>query len=197
MRVLGLVLIVAAALWRILAVSSPELANFAPLMALAFCGGVYFQSRWMWLVPFAALGLSDLYINHYYAVQFHYPFPLREWFVRLLCFAAGLGLGRLASRRRSWLNLLSGILGSSVLFYLVTNTASWLGWSGELDYAQTFAGWWQAMTVGLPQYAPTLFFFRNTFASDLLFTAGFALAMEYAALRRGEFSLFGSSRQRA
>ena len=42
--------------------------------------------------------------------------------MRLLCFAAGLGLGRLASRRRSWLNLLSGILGSSILFYLVTNT---------------------------------------------------------------------------
>ena len=53
------------------------------------------------------------------------------------------------------------------------------------------------MTVGLPQYAPTLTFFRNTFTSDLLFTAGFALAMEYVALRRGEFSLFGGARQRA
>ena len=47
------------------------------------------------------------------------------------------------------------------------------------------------MTVGHPQYYPTLFFFRNTLVSDLLFTACFALAMEYASLRRGEPSLLG------
>jgi len=147
----------------------------------------------MWLVPFVALGLSDFYLDRYYAAQFHYDFPLAEWLVRLLCFAAGLGLGRLASRRRSWLNLLGGILGASVLFYLVTNTVEW---RGDMGYVHSLAGWWQALTVGHPQYAPTLYFFRNTFASDLLFTAGFALAMEYVALRRGEFSLLDGARQR-
>jgi hypothetical protein len=45
------------------------------------------------------------------------------------------------------------------------------------------------VTVGHPQYYPTLFFFRNTLLSDLLFTAGFSLAVEYALLRRGEASL--------
>jgi len=186
MRVSALILILGAAAWRILAVHSPELSNFAPLMALAFCGGVYFRSWTMWLVPFAALGLSDLYLDHYYSVQYHYAFPFAEWLIRLLCFAAGLGFGRLAARHRSWFSLLGGILGASVLFYIVTNTAEW---RGDLGYAQTLAGWWQAMTIGHPQFAPTYTFFRNTFASDLLFTAGFALAMEYGALRRGEFSL--------
>ncbi len=66
---------------------------------------------------------------------------------------------------------------SSLLFYLVTNTDSWLGDAG---YSHDAAGWWQAMTVGHPEFPPTLYFFRNTLVSDLLFTAVFALAMEYA-----------------
>jgi len=70
----------------------------------------------------------------------------------------------------------------------VTNSASW--W-GDFAYARTVAGWWQALTVGHPGLPSTLYFFRNTFVSDLLFTAAFALAMEYAALREGKFSLLG------
>ncbi len=53
-------------------------------------------------------------------------------------------------------------------------------------------GWWQAVTVGHPQFYPTLFFFRNTLMSDLLFTGCFAVAMEYApSLRKGASSLLG------
>ena len=75
-----------------------------------------------------------------------------------------------------------------MLFYLVTNTASW---ASDAGYAHDAAGWWQAVTVGHPEFYPTLFFFRNTLLSDLLFTAGFAVAMEYALLRKGETSLLG------
>ncbi|MFA5056849.1 MAG: DUF6580 family putative transport protein, partial [Opitutaceae bacterium] len=71
-------------------------------------------------------------------------------------------------------------LGGSLLFYFATNTASFLG---DAFYAKTLTGWWQAMTVGHPEFPPTLFFFRNTMVSDLLFTATFALAMEWTALR--------------
>jgi hypothetical protein len=58
-------------------------------------------------------------------------------------------------------------------------------------YARSAAGWWQALTVGHPEYYPTIFFFRNSLVSDLLFTGCFALLMEYASLRRGEASLLG------
>jgi hypothetical protein len=47
------------------------------------------------------------------------------------------------------------------------------------------------MTIGHPQFAPTLSFFRNTLVSDLLFTGLFALAMEAAARRKGAPSLLG------
>lgn len=183
----ALVILVLAAAWRIFALHVPALSNFSPLMALAFCGGVYFRGRWLWLVPLAALTLSDLYIDHYYATQYHYEWTVGGAVLRALCFAAAAGFGQLVSKRRSWLNLFSGALGGSVLFYLVTNTASWLGDAG---YAHNAAGWWQALTIGHPQFSPTLFFFRNTLVSDLLFTGFFALAMESLAQRRGAPSLF-------
>jgi hypothetical protein len=155
-------------------------------MALAFCAGAYTRNRWMWLAPFAALILSDLYIDRYYASVYHYEWSTQGAILRILCFAAALGLGALISARRNWLNLLGGTLAGSFFFYVVTNTASW---KGDAGYTQNAAGWWQALTVGHPEFYPTLFFFRNTLASDLLFTGCFALVMEYAALRRGEPSL--------
>ena len=180
--------LVLAAGWRVFTLYVPALSNFSPVMALAFCAGAYSASRWMRLAPFAALVASDLYIDRYYATVFHYEWSAAGAALRILCFAAGLGIGVLVSRRRNWVNLFGGALSGSVLFYLVTNTASW---RGDMGYAHDAAGWWQAMTVGHPQYFPTLFFFRNTLVSDLLFTACFALAMEYASLRRGAPSLLG------
>ena len=49
---------------------------------------------------------------------------------------------------------------------------------GDVAYLPNAAGWWQAMTVGLPGFPPTLVFFRNSLVSDLLFTGLFAGAME-------------------
>jgi uncharacterized membrane protein YoaT (DUF817 family) len=184
----AILVLVLAAGWRIFTLHVPALSNFSPVMALAFCAGAYTRNQWMRLAPFAALVLSDLYIDHFYAVTYHYEWSVRGAALRILCFAAALGIGVAISRRRSWLNLLAGALAGSVLFYLVTNTASW---SGDMGYTHDAAGWWQAMTVGHPQYYPTIFFFRNTLVSDLLFTAFFAFAMEYAFLRRGDPSLLG------
>jgi hypothetical protein len=176
----ALVMIILAAGYRMVAVHEPAMSNFAPLMALTFCGGVYFRDRRLWLVPFAALVLSDLYIDHYYATQYGYHWSLGGAGIRALCFIVALGLGRLVSQQKTWLNLFSGTLGGAVFFYLVTNTHSW--WM-DLGYAKTAAGWWQAMTVGHPEYPPTLLFFRNSLASDFLFVAAFVLVMEYRALR--------------
>ncbi len=189
--VIALALILLASAYRIFAAWEPSLVNFSPLMALAFCGAVYFRSRLLWLVPFAALTLSDLYLNHYYATQFGYEWTAGGALVRTACFAAALGLGWLVAQRKNWPNLFSGALGGALLFYLVTNTASW---AGDALYAKTFAGWWQALTVGHPQFPPTLVFFRNSLVSDLLFTGIFALALEYAALRRHEPSLLQPAR---
>jgi hypothetical protein len=60
---------------------------------------------------------------------------------------------------------------------------------GDAYYAHTLAGWWQAMTIGHPEFPPTLLFFRNTLLSDLFFAGAFVLAMEWSALRAGQPNL--------
>jgi hypothetical protein len=183
---IALVLILLAAGWRVAAVHIPDLVNFAPLMALTFCAAVYIRDRRFWLVPFAALLLSDLYLDHYHAVNFHESWLWQSAAVRALSFAMVLPLGVMVARHRSWATLFGGALAGSLMFYLFTNTDAWVR---DPAYLKTAAGWWQAMTVGRPEFPPTLYFFRNTFVSDFLFTGIFALAMEWAAARRGEPSL--------
>jgi hypothetical protein len=190
----ALALLVLAAVWRLLAIHAPALANFAPLMALTFCSAVYFRDKRLWLVPFLALTLSDLYLDHYYATTFGEEWKWPSVLVRALCFGLALPIGRLVAERKNWLNLFSGALAGSVIFYFVTNTDAWIR---DPFYVKNAAGWWQALTVGRPEFPPTLFFFRNTLVSDLLFTGLFALAMEFAALRARRDSLLPAGRDSA
>lgn len=187
---LALALLVFGAGWRIVAAHVPALANFAPLMALTFCGAVYFRDKRMWLVPFGALMLSDLYLDHHYAVMYQEEWTWPSVAIRAICFGLALPLGRLVAHHKSWLTLLGGSLAGALFFYLATNSDAWIR---DPYYAKTAAGWWQAMTVGRPEFPPTLLFFRNTLVSDLLFTGSFALVMEYAALRAAAASLLKRS----
>ncbi len=176
----ALVLILAAALWRVTAAFAPDLANVSPLTALALCGALYFRDWRLWLVPLLALTLSDLWINHNHATEYGYTWTTTEMFLRAGCLGIALALGRLVATRRTTLNLLSGALSSSLAFYLVTNTAAW---AADAYYPGTVAGWWMALTVGHPEFPPTLWFFRNTLVGDLLFTGLFVGAMAFAAGR--------------
>ena len=74
--------------------------------------------------------------------------------------------------------MLPASLAASLIFYVVTNTFSWLSDPG---YAKNFAGLIQSLTTGLPQYSatPTWMFFRNSLLSDLFFTAIFVVCMSF------------------
>ncbi len=184
--VVSLLVLVLAAGWRIAAAHAPALSNFAPLMALTFCGAVYFRDKRLWLVPFAALLVSDLYLDHYHATTFGETWMWPSVALRAACFATALPIGSWVAQHKSWLTILGGALAGSLFFYLATNTDAWVR---DPLYAKTFAGWAQALTVGRPEFPPTIWFFRNTLASDLGFTALFAGAMELAALRKQQPSL--------
>lgn len=186
MPVAALVLIIVATLYRVLPTLDLGLSNFSPIMAIAFCGAVYFRNRWMWLIPFVALSLSDVYINNFYAREYGYTWPLSGFIARTTCFALALLVGAQVARHKSWLNLLNGSLVSALIFYFVTNTQSW---AADPYYRKTIAGWWQALTVGHPEYPPTVLFFRNTLFGDVMFTGLFAGIMEWIAHRNEEPSL--------
>ena len=191
---LAIVLIVLATLYRLLPTMDLSLSNFTPVMAIAFCGAVYFRNRWMWLIPFVALSVSDVYINHFYAKEYGYTWPLSGLIARTACFGAALLLGAFVARRKSWLSLLNGGLIGAILFYLVTNTQSW--WADPF-YAKSLAGWRQALTIGHPEFPPTIFFFKNTLFGDLMFTGLFAGLMEWVAHRKGEPSLLDDGEEEA
>ncbi len=90
-----------------------------------------------------------------------------------------IGLGKWFGRRASFLKLLLGGLLGAVIFYLVTNTLSWLQ---DPAYAKTIAGWIQALTTGRLDVQPTTWeMFRNTLLSGGLFTALFVAAEKATA----------------
>jgi hypothetical protein len=192
MRIAAIVLIVLALVFRVLPTMDMNWANLCPMAAVAFCGAVYFRDRRYWWLPFAGLCLTDLYVNWFYAREYHYPMEWGSYVARALSFAAALGIGAWVAKRKSWLWLLNGSLLGAVVFYLITNTQAWLG---DAFYAKTLAGWWQALTIGHPEHMPTIFFFRNTLLGDLLFTGLFSGVMEWLAKRADEPSLLDSDEE--
>jgi hypothetical protein len=95
-------------------------------------------------------------------------------FSRYFSFGLILMLGYFVRRQHQYkvFLLFGATLLGSCLFYLITNTTAWIT---TADYAKTLPGWWQAMTIGVPGFPPTLLFFRNTLLSDLFFTALFVI----------------------
>ncbi len=159
--------------------SATWLSNFAPLAAIALCSAVFFPPKLKFTVPLLALLVSDVVLNAYYGARFFDPLILG----RYLALIAVVGLGLLLQNRASLKTLLPASLAGSTIFYFITNAFSWLSDPG---YVKNFAGFIQALTVGLPGYAPTWLFFRNSLVSDLAFTVLFVLAVRYG--RSGERS---------
>ncbi len=160
-------IILAVALYRILsAVLLPGLPNFAPVSAMAFCGGLFLTGPAAWIIPLAALAVSDLGL----AALLGYPlfglWQVASW----ACLVAAVAFGRWIARREHLgpAAFFASLVGTGVFFYLVTNTVSWLLLP---EYPRSLAGLTQALWSGLPGYPPTWVFFRNSLASDLFFGA--------------------------
>lgn len=146
--------------------------NFSAAYALAFCAGVYFPSRVRWWLPLATMLVTDVIINLYY---YHVAAFSVAQLVNYAVFGLVIWLGTRFKPGNSWLKLLSGGVLGAVLFYLITNTASWLL---NPEYVKNLAGWFTALTKGTPGWPQTWEFFRNTLLSGGLFTGLFAGAMK-------------------
>jgi hypothetical protein len=173
---LAIALIAFAVGYRLLtATMLPGLPNFCPIMALALCGALVLPGSLAMLVPLAALVGTDLLLNLHYGVA-----PIgREELLRYACYGLGVATGlSLRQFQAGAPATLGAVAGNSLLFYLVTNSASWLS---DPTYAKSAAGWWQALTIGVPGFPPTWVFLRNSLVSDLLFTAGFLVVLRLAA----------------
>jgi hypothetical protein len=156
-------IILTVAMFRLL----PHPPNVSPVAALALFGGAYFtDKRLAFLVPLLALFLSDLLIGLHDTMIFVYA-----------GFVLTVVIGFWISKHRSGGRILAGVLGSTLLFFLITNFGAWLSHG---MYPLTFEGLMQAYVAGIP-------FLHYSLIGDLLFSA--LLFGGYALLQRSYPSL--------
>jgi hypothetical protein len=182
----ALVLTFAVTLYRVcyaLAGAPATWANFSPVAAILLCSAAYLPRKVVILAAFGPLVVADFILNAHY----HAPLIDTGMFSRYFCFGLIIlvGFALRGQHKHKVLSVLAAAVAGSCLFFVVTNTTTWFS---SPDYSKSFVGWWQAMTVGLPGYPPTLFFFRNTLFSDVFFTALFLTTQTVSAKRRARHS---------
>ena len=140
-------IIFALAVFRLL----PHLPNVSPVAAMALFGGAYFADKRMaFVVPFAALFLSDLFLGLHNSMIFVYA-----------GFAITVAIGFLLQNRVTITNTVFAMVASSVLFFLLTNFGAWMT-SGL--YVKSAEGLMQAYVAGIP-------FFQNSLLGNLVYAA--------------------------
>ncbi len=149
-------MVLAAAASRLM----PHPPNLTPMTALAlFGGGTFADKRAGFLMPLAALFLSDLVLGLYSGLWIVYGS-----FALIVC------IGFWLRTRRRVAPIAGATLAGSILFFVVTNFGVWA--LGSL-YAKTASGLAACYVAGIP-------FFRNALAGDIAYAAalfgGLALA---------------------
>lgn len=181
-----LLFIAVFALTRVVGVTAP-LASFSAAYALMFCAGVYFRGRSAWWLPLGAMLVTDVALNLYYSLHNHIDVWSRATMIyqaaNYAAYVVLIGLGRRFKPQSSFLALLGGGVLGALLFYIITNTASWLfNPFGASEYVhKSLLTWFNALTKGTGGWPETWQFFRNTLLSGGIFTALFVGAAKVSA----------------
>ena len=146
--------------------------NFSAAHALLFCAAFWLPGWIGWVLPLATIIVTDILLNVFaYDVTVLDPRLVTNWMILALFVV----LAKWLARRRSYGRVFLGTLFGALLFYLVSNSVSWMV---NPAYTKTIAGWVQALTVGLPGFPPTWMFGLKTLLGTGLFTGLFAGAMK-------------------
>lgn len=149
----------------------PHPGNVAPVGAFALIGGFYLGKKHALWVPFAALFLSDLFLNIQAGYSaFHWP-RMIDWAAFLL-----IGMAALAVRERGWKTKLGATFVTPFFFYAVSNLGVWLTGINlaGVPYAKTLNGLTECYIAGLP-------FLRGSVLGDWGFAALFIAVMHLAS----------------
>ena len=142
--------IIAAVMMRLI----PHWPNFTPVAAIALFGGAYISRKSLaFLLPVAAMLISDLFLG------FHSTM-IAVYLGMIITVMIGITL----RNRVKAGNVVIASLVSSVIFFLITNFASWM--SGMMPYSLDFSGLMQAYIAGIP-------FFNNGLLGDLFYSTVF------------------------
>ncbi|MFH1119985.1 MAG: DUF6580 family putative transport protein [Bacteroidota bacterium] len=147
----------------------PHPFNFSPIAALALFGGARYSNRFAaYLIPLAAVWISDLFLNYAFYGRF-VPF-YNGALITYLAFALIVLLGSVMLRRLTPGNLLFSSLSASLLFFIVSNFGVW-----------AFSGMYPLNMSGFSAcYAAAIPFLRNTITGDLIYSFAVFYAFAFA-----------------
>ena len=157
----------------------PHWPNFTPVAAMALFGGAIFGKKYLaFIIPLAAMLISDMIIG----------FHASMWAV-YLSFAITVVLGIVISRKPGWISIAVASVSSTILFFLITNFASWIA---SPFYPQNMTGLTQCYAAGLAflndgKYG--ISFFMNSLLGDLfyngmLFGAFYLVKMRFPVIAK-------------
>lgn len=151
---LAILLVVLSTLMRVI----PHPWNLTPVGAVAlFSGACFDRKRWSFIVPFAAMFVSDSLLELMTGQGYHSLMP-----VVYGTFAVIVVIGMLLrSRRQSPALVAAGAVASATLFYVVTNFAVW---TASPLYPKTLSGLVACYIAAIPFYGTML-------AGDLIYSA--------------------------
>lgn len=155
--------------------------NFSPLGALGLFGAAYFKKKWqVFLIPIAAIWLSDLLVNNILYASYYSSFT---WFYDGFYWQYGSYLlialvGLFIFKKVNTTRVVVGALTATVLFFVVSNFGSWA--SSPL-YPKSFAGLMAAFAAGIPFIKGTLL--GNLVYSGVLFGSFALLQKKFPVLR--------------
>lgn len=147
-----------------------HLPNMTPVIAVGLVAGAYLGRSYGYLVPLAALFISDLVLGFY------------DWRIMASVYGsfALVGLsGYLMRKFRGVQSYALLAIGGSTFFFLFTNAAVW---AFSAWYPKTLSGLLYAYEMGIP-------FWRNMVFGDILYTATLVGACELAILLYAKYQL--------
>lgn len=151
--------IIAGALFRFI----PHWPNFTPIAAMALFGGAYLGRKHLaFIIPFAAMFLSDLVLGLH-----------KDMWAVYVAFGITVFLGTLIRNNVRIFSVVTASIASSVIFFLLTNFASWLS---SPFYPQTASGLMQCYIAGLAFFnngSYGISFFLNEIAGALFYNGLF------------------------
>ncbi|MCX7985226.1 MAG: hypothetical protein N3A63_10030 [Bacteroidetes bacterium] len=130
----------------------PHVPNVTPIAAMALAGGVYLEKKFAFVLPVAALFLSDIVLGFHPTM----PFVYGSFLMTVL-------IGMWLRTHKKILTLVVGSVMSSIVFFIVTNFGVWFT-GGGWNYPKTLEGLLECYSLALP-------FFRNSLVGDLTYTA--------------------------
>ncbi|MCK5853259.1 hypothetical protein KAH27_09560 [bacterium] len=128
----------------------PHPPNFSPIMALSIFAGAYFSDkRAAFVVPFAAMLISDIFLGLQLISLFVYT-----------SLALGIFIGFLISKKKSVGKVVLASISGSITFFLLTNLGSWF--LMPMYQPLSFVSLTECYTLAIP-------FFRNALIGDLVY----------------------------